>query len=314
MSDQLGFSVSCYRGDIPLLRGCLASIREFAPDAPICLIADGNFSTRSFERSYGAQVIRRGDVKDPGLRKFSFGFGLTKMVAFWEAPFERVFHVDADAVLWGDIRKNLPAAPWDVVYNEPHEIITAEIQNTQYFDPKRIFDHIAPFPWMGNPYFQAGIVCVRRGALDLDEYMRMLEGQRKYPDVFVNGDQGMLNILVFRSVTSGRLIAKQAHLQTVIPVWKREDLEKKFRSKNGSPIVEGRPTILHWAGPKPWNENRDLFRRPMDDFRGRGMRACGLPGFVPLGMAASLDELLSRQGPRTFLNCKKRLKSLLGRK
>ena len=67
MAEQLGFSVSCYRGDIPLVRGCLASIREFAPDAPVCLVVDGNFSTRALEQAYGVQVIRRADGKDPGL-------------------------------------------------------------------------------------------------------------------------------------------------------------------------------------------------------------------------------------------------------
>jgi hypothetical protein len=104
----MGFSVACYRGDIPLLRGCLASIRYFAPDAPICLIADGDFSTKEFEKVYGVQVIRRKDVRNPDLKKWSFGFGITKMIGFWESPFDIVFHVDADAVLWGDIRKNLP--------------------------------------------------------------------------------------------------------------------------------------------------------------------------------------------------------------
>jgi len=312
MNSQLGFSVSCYRGDLPLARACLSSIRYFAPDAPICLIVDGNFSTKILERTYNVQVIRRSDVKHEGLRKHSFGMGLTKMVAFWEAPFEMVFHVDADAVLWGDIRKNLPTGEWDVVYNEPHEEITEFIQRTQYFDPSRIFDHIEPFPWEGNPYFQAGVVCIRRDALDLDEYMRMLEGQRKHPDIFVNGDQGMLNILVFRAMRSGKLTATAAHLQSVIPVLDKGELKKNFRIEGDLPVLLEKPTILHWAGPKPWRENKETFREPMDYFRKRALRECGLSKYFPSNLALDIDELLARKWPKYVLETKKTIKRRMG--
>lgn len=294
---KLGFSISCYQGDLPLLRGCLSSIRYFAPDAPICLIADGNFCTRSFERNYGVQVIRKEDVKIAGLRNHSFGMGLTKMIAFWEAPFDTIFHIDADAVLWGDPRKNLPEGNWDVVYNEPHEEITDFIQKTQYFDPSRIFDHINSFPWEGNPYFQAGVVCIKRNVLDLDEYLRMLEGQRKHPDIFINGDQGMLNILVFRALHSGKLKTTSAHLQSVIPVLENEDLEKRFQIIEGFPVVE-QATILHWAGPKPWRENKEIFRKPMDFFRARGFRECGLSKMIPVEIAMAMEEFRLREWPK----------------
>jgi hypothetical protein len=53
------------------------------------------------------------------------------MSALWEAPFEKVLQLDADLVLWGDIRKNLPCGNWDFVYNEPHELITEYIQKSK---------------------------------------------------------------------------------------------------------------------------------------------------------------------------------------
>ena len=72
MSDEIGFSVACHKGDVPLLRGCLASIRYFAPDAPICLIIDGNFDSRPFEKRYGVSCIRKHDVLSEKLKKLSF--------------------------------------------------------------------------------------------------------------------------------------------------------------------------------------------------------------------------------------------------
>jgi hypothetical protein len=314
MSDDIGFSVACHKGDVPLLRGCLASIRYFAPDAPICLVIDTDFDSRPFEKRYGVTTIRRRDVRHPGLRQWSFGPGITKLIAFWEAPFERIFHIDADAVLWGDVRQNVPDSEWDVVFNEPHEQITDYIQRTQYFDPQVIFNHIESFPWQGNPYFQAGVLCVRRGALDVDEYLRMLEGQRKNPDVFINMDQGILNILVFRAVNSCKIHPLSAHLQSVVPVLSKPELESRFQIRDGKPVPWVQPTVVHWAGPKPYKTNPDVFSLPMDFFREIGMREFGLPKWFSSKPAMQIDEFLHRDVPRTISNAKKTIKRLIGRK
>jgi hypothetical protein len=312
--NEIGFSVACHKGDVPLLRGCLASIKYFAPDAPICLVIDRGFDSRPFEKRYGVSTVRRRNVRHPGLRQWSFGPGITKLIAFWEAPFERIFHIDADAVLWGDVRQNVPDSEWDVVFNEPHEQITDYIQRTQYFDPQVIFDHIESFPWQGNPYFQAGVLCVRRGALDVDEYLRMLEGQRKNPDVFINMDQGILNILVFRAVNNCKIHPLSAHLQSVVPVLSKPELESRFQIRDGKPVLWVQPTVVHWAGPKPYKTNPDVFSLPMDFFREIGMREFGLPKWFSSKPAMQIDEFLHRDIPRTISNAKKTIKSLIGRK
>jgi hypothetical protein len=314
MSKELGFSVACYNGDVPLLRGCLASIKYFAPDAPICLVIDGDFDSRPFVKRYGVQCIRRRDVRHSELKKWSFGAGITKMVAFWESPFEQIFHLDADALIWGDVRKNIPSTDWDVIFNEPHEEITDFIQRTQYFDPEQIFKHIEPFDWQGNPYFQAGILCVKRGALDLEEYLRMLEGQRAHPDVFINMDQGILNILVFRALEDGKIKAFPAHLQSVVPVLSKTELESRFLVRHGKPVLWVKPTVVHWAGPKPYKTNPAVFSLPMDYFREIGMREFGLPKWFPAELAMRLDEFQCRDVPRAVFKTKKLVKKLIGRK
>jgi hypothetical protein len=235
------------------------------------------------------------------------------MVAFWESPFEQIFHVDADAVLWGDVRKNLPSVEWDVIFNEPHEEITDYIQRTQYFDPARIFNHIEPFDWKGNSYFQAGVVCVRRGVLDLGEYLQMLEGQRAHPDVFINMDQGMLNILVFRALKAGKIKAAQAHLQCVVPVIAKPELESRFQMRYGKPVPWVQPTIVHWAGPKPYKKNPEVFSLPMDFFRELGMREFGLPKWFPVDLAMRSDEFKCRDVPRKIFNTKQFVKKMIGR-
>jgi hypothetical protein len=248
------------------------------------------------------------------LRQWSFGPGITKLVAFWESPFERIFHVDADAVLWGDVRRNVPDSEWDVVFNEPHEEITDYIQRTQYFDPASIFKHIESFPWQGNPYFQAGIICLRRGVLNLEEYLKMLEGQRKHPDIFINMDQGILNILVFRAVRAGNIRATSVHLQSVVPVLSKAELEGCFRIENEQPVPWIKPTVIHWAGPKPYTTNPDVFSLPMDYFREIGMREFGLPDCFQAKAAMSVDELWHRGVPKANLKAKRIVKKMIGRK
>jgi hypothetical protein len=313
MSNELGFSVACHLGDVPLLRGCLASIKYFAPDAPICLIIDGDFDTRPFEKRYGVLSIRKRDVRHPELRRLSFGYGVTKMPVLWEGPFERVLHVDADAVLWGDIRKNLPSDDWDFVHNEPHEVITDYLQRTQYFDPKKIFNYIDYFDWQGKPYFNSGIFACKKGCLDLGEYLKMLRLQEQNMGLFFQ-DQAYLNIMVFRACNAGLLKRRMVHLQTCVPATENDYLARRFTLLNQIPLLNEQPSVVHWAGPKPYKTNPDVFSLPMDYFREIGLREFGLPKWFPADWAMRLDEFQCRDVPRAVASFKFAVKKAIGRK
>jgi hypothetical protein len=313
MSNEIGFSVACHKGDVPLLRGCLASIKYFAPDAPICLVIDTDFDSRPFEKRYGVTTIRRRDVRHPNLREWSFGYGTTKMVALWESPFELAIHVDADAVLWGDIRKNIPSCDWDFVYNEPHEKITDFVQNTQYFEPDFVLNNLHDFNWRGHPYFNTGVFAFRKGALNVAEYIRLMKIRHLHIDKFGMGDQGVLNIMVFFASQKGSLRAIQAHLQSVVPVLSRSELESRFQIQKGKPVPWAQPTVIHWAGPKPYTTNPEVFSLPMDYFREVGRREFGLPGWFPAKTAMRVDEIWHRDVPKEVLKAKKLVKKMMGR-
>ena len=312
--NDIGFSVSCYKGDVPLLRGCLASIRYYAPDAPICLVIDTDFDSRPFEKRYGLRVIRRKDVRHPELRRWCFGYGCTKMAALWESPFENVIHLDADAVLWGDIRKNIPTGDWDFVHNEPHEEITNYIQQTQYFDPEKVFNYIPVFEWQGNPYFNTGIFLFKRGVFELQEFCSLMSARTALIESFGAGEQGILNIMVFRAMREGRLKVKQAHLQSAVPVLSKSELESRFQTCDGKPVPWVRPTVVHWAGPKPYNANPGVFSLPMDYFREIGMREFGLPKWFPADVAMRMDEIQCRDFPQAVARFKRVVKKAIGRR
>jgi len=313
MSEVIAFSVSCYRGDVPLLRGCLASIRTFAPDAPICVFTDGDFPLRRLQRAYDLTVIPRSAVRTRALRERSYGYGLTKMVALWEAPFERIIHVDADAVLWGDIRANLPNEPWDFVYNEPHEVITETIHRQQYFKPELVAPLLDGFQWRNHPYFNSGVFACRVGSLPLEDYLRCLDVLERNYDSFPCMDQGILSLMVFKALDAGLITAKQAHLQTVVPVVAPAELSRRFRFRHGCPQLEKKSTVIHWAGPKPYILNVHPFSEPMDVFRAQAMRRCGLPRWVSPKIAMRVDELLCRSLPALKQKLKTQLKAWLKR-
>lgn len=313
MTAHLGFSVSCYRGDLPLLKGCLASIRTFAPDAPICVFTDGDFTLKRLARAYDVIVIPRKAVRSRILRERSYGYGLTKMVALWEAPFERIIHVDADAVLWGDIRANLPNGPWDFIYNEPHEKITDAIQRQQYFSPEIVAPLLEGFRWENRPYFNSGVFACRVGCLSLDMYVQCLDILRINSNSFPCMDQGILSLMVFKAMDEGLVTVHQAHLQTLVPVVSLDELSSRFQFRGKYPLLSHRPTVIHWAGPKPYSFNAHPFSEPMDVFRVISMRRCGMPCWVPAAIAMRLDEWLCRSLPAFIQSVKSFFKHWLRR-
>jgi hypothetical protein len=103
-------------------------------------------------------------------------------------------------------------------------------------------------------------------------------------------------------------------LQSCVPVKGRSELEEQFRLDKGLPVLGQKATSIHWAGPKPYKTNPDVFSLPMDFFREIGMREFGLPKWFSSKPAMQIDEFLHRDVPRTISNAKKTIKSLIGRK
>jgi hypothetical protein len=268
---HFGITISCYRGDLPLVKGCCASIRAHRKEIPICLITDGSVPVDDLKGLYGVSVLGLDDV-DPKLR-VSYGYGLTKMIAFWHSPFERFMHIDSDAVWWGDVLKNLPWQDYDFIYNEPHEVITPSIQRSQYFNPEKLFSFVSRFAWERRPYFNSGCFVARRGILDLNEYLSLLEVRKKDSDIFMCGEQGILNYMIFKGIADGTISARSWPLQAVVPVIDGSALERRFRIEHGKPVVgESEPRVIHWAGPKPYLIGAPSFPEPMKYYRMQHLR------------------------------------------
>ena len=297
-SRRFGIIVSCYRGDLPLLRGCLESIRSTFPALPVCLVKHGEFPTTEFRNAFGALELEQRDVM-PVLQDKSYGYGLTKMVSFWESPFDVFMHIDADTVCWGNFIEGLDWNGYDFIYNEPHETITDRIQKSQYFDPNLIKDLDRDFSIIPRDYFNSGVFIARKGIFDIHEYEELLDFQKRTPNAFLCGDQGILNYLLFRSADKGKLRIRSWPFQVVVPCVNVDILNRRFSFAKGVPIIEANDQrLVHWAGPKPLVTSRAAFRKPMSYFRKRYHRRV----FKFLGPAVTivlpLEEMAARSAGR----------------
>ncbi len=247
------------------VRGTCASVRHFMGETPICVILDGD----EFPEDLGSQVlvVRREDVEPPELRDLSFGSLRAKNTALWASPFDTFLLVDADAVVWGDMRVHADFERFDFVLDrggvEPlRSVMDVELVET----------HFPDFDARGHArdYVNSGAFFGRKGALDLERYLEIVRTAQRVPGMF-SGSQGALNFLVFSASDAGEIRVDQRELQVMTGRSTREDVVRRFAFVDSEPRVIGDPVVLHWVeSPKPRvrERGRDYFE-PMTFFRKR---------------------------------------------
>jgi len=124
--NSFGIVIACCKADIRYAKACLASIRYFLQNVPVCLLVDGPASLcDSIKKSDPHVIVLSNDsLRNPWLRKACRGWGHTKMAALWEAPFDACLYLDADTCVWGDLLSIIPDAEYDlIVIWEPRTIL-----------------------------------------------------------------------------------------------------------------------------------------------------------------------------------------------
>ena len=262
-------------------RGTCASVRAFMGDTPICIVLDGEGSTEDLRSTYGVVVLRREDVEPRELRDLSFGSLRAKNTVLWAAPFATYLLLDADAVVWGDMRAHADFDRYDFVLDQGG--FPADSVREWIMDVDRARRHFRDFDASkyASRYVNTGAYFGRRGMLDLDRYLDLLRFQRANPRVFY-GSQGLLNFMVFAALDRGSVRVAQRELQVTTGGRTRTELAQRFPIVDGVPRVEGDPVVLHWVGstkPRVRERGEDYFA-PMTHFRlafraasrGRGSR------------------------------------------
>ena len=233
-------------------------------DTPICLFLDGDAAVEDFE-AFGVRVVRAAEIEHPVLRRLS-GTIRVKHAGLWVAPFDAFLFVDADAIVWGDLR---PAGSegFDFVLDAPLGRVKAR---RSVMDPDAVEEH---FPGFGAhrklpSFVNTGAYVARRGAVPLERYIELVRFMWRHPGVF-ESDQGIFNFLVFSGADEGTLRVDQRELQVKLDDVTPAQLRRRFRFVDGQPDPADGPVVIHWCGAaKPrMRGGADDFFEPMAFFR-----------------------------------------------
>jgi hypothetical protein len=261
-SSDFGVVIAAKDEHLHWVRGTLASVRHFMQGAPICILLDGDRLPSDLERACDV-VVRRDDL-EPRVLRAGFGSLRAKDAVLWASPFETFLLLDADTVVWGDMRELADFDRFDFVVDsaaEPSRSVMALDLVARYVPDFDAGSHTRDFTNTGA-YFG------RRNILDLEYYLELERLSSSYPGMFY-GSQGTFNLMVFSGADQGKLRVEQRELQLMTWRVSREELVRRCPMSEAGPLVTGDPLVLHWVGsPKPRvREGRDDYFAPMTFFR-----------------------------------------------
>jgi hypothetical protein len=293
MLKDFGIIVACSAQSVHLAEGCCASIRHFLGDTPICVLVDGDITGAKLRDTYGVRVINRDSAIDPELKARSFGWGLTKMIAFWESPWEYFLSLDPDTIVWGDVPALFDRECYDAVLDQqfardaggvpinpilyefmglpsPDAGLRSQVVDRCIFDTAAIERLRPEFPWRKYlfQYAWTGVFFARRGLLDREEYLELAEFSRRNPGVFLAGEMGLLNFMLFHAAE--RKLARIVNIPMQVLVCEEDERElvERFPTRGGMlPDRAHESAVIHWTGPRKPSLGPGVWSDPMNAAR-----------------------------------------------
>lgn len=247
-----GIIIVLSRFDYRLAKACFASIKKHMPEIPVSLLIDGHFTPDPYLAKNAYSIIKKENVKDPLLRQRSFGWGLTKMIAFWESPFEYTLIVDADTVFLGPVTYFTLLGKYDFVLDKPKYTYDKEAVDTYFFNWKLIETAYPQYRISNDRFANVGIMLTKQNIFPKEAYKQFLDIYTANNRTFPCPEQGWLNLVAFNERANTGFLFTQEEMQTLVPDYTNEQLSGMYPQING--LYEN--TLLHFAGnPKPmvWN-------------------------------------------------------------
>ncbi len=251
-----GVVILVWAGDVYLAKACCASVRQSMGDIPITLLVDGPATdTRDLQRVHGVQRMVVQEVADPEFTRLCAGTPWTKLLMFWMSPYERFLCLDADTLVWGDLRAYAEFDKYDfiVTYHNGTKFETPEEVQRGAFDLNVIRKLDPALEWRGREATNTGVFFARRGVFS-EANMMELRRLNCWPCY----EGGMFHYLHWRALREGipRTVGHKLQLfpadQTPVP-------EDRFLPRGGQ-----RPAVIHWITQKPKMGRR---YRADDDYR-----------------------------------------------
>src|SRR6266536_220878 len=193
--------IATHKYDLRLTRICVASIRYWYPEIPIYLIKDyfnGDFPTEEVERVWRVKVF------ETPYRYF--GWGMSKLEPVFSEQGSRFLILDSDIVFTGSVLETLEQHAEDFVVNL--ETQTAERLHEIYFDLAKLNEFDPQFHFPGTT-FNTGQYVATGGILNREDFdvvnWTTSPPSLKYPQIFRNGDQGVLNYVLAKKAEAGQV-------------------------------------------------------------------------------------------------------------
>jgi hypothetical protein len=313
--NNFGVIITCSKNDYIFAKGCCASVRHFMGDVPICLLVDG-VDCSEIAKVYNAQILTRADIQNPTLKEMSFGWGLTKMNAFWYSPFEHFMLLDADTAIWGDMLAGIDFDKYDVIIDAPKVPYTDEAIQSYFFDIPRLQQLYPDFKHKGLPYVCTGIIYAKKNALDMEQYINFLNMKEARKEIFKFGEQGYLNFTIFYAKQQGKIRVENRDIQYIVGDYPTDHMISRFKMVNDKPVVDDGGVIIHWAGAsKPVISNPSgYYTAPMTFFRKKFLSDSQLNPSLIENKLKKEDALWRRKNPiqGSFWYIIKRLRHKLG--
>jgi hypothetical protein len=224
---------------------------------PITLLVDGpETNTLELEKLPNIRRMVAQEVLDREYAQLFSGFWV-KLIAFWKSPYERFLLVDADTLIWGDVRSYAELDRFDFIavyrFTNEAKLETVEEVQRSSFDVEVIKKFDPALDWRGLEAPPSGAFFARRGVFSKEYLMtlRRLNCWRCY-------DNGLLHYLLWRAAREGnpRTTGFRFHL---FPADHTSPPNDRFLPRDCQ-----RPAIIHWITKKPKLGRR---YRASDDYR-----------------------------------------------
>jgi hypothetical protein len=256
---DFGVVTACCNKDYFFVKATCESIVHFMPGVPICVIVDGEFSIAELEDLYGVIPLYINQIKNLELKKACQKSGRSKLLSFWEGPFEKFLYLDCDAIVWGNLLDSLDWSDSDFIVftRQLTDSLSKHELSNYFFDVDLLLSNLDPeFQWQNRPYFCSGAFCSKRNAINLQDFLRINEFRQEHPKLFWGNDQGILNYLVFKSADRGILKYSVQDLQYIPVDHKLKTTKELFPvSINNLPETVEKKTVIHFCGYKPLIQN-----------------------------------------------------------
>ena len=233
------YLAACAR-DARLTRICLASIRYFYPDAPIQILA-GDI----LQPGLAEELKRYWNIEVAHLPAGDYGWGLVKLEPLFGPPGQRFLVMDVDTAFTGkvlDVRAQ-SNAPFFV----DNEALSDADFKRLYYDWDKLAE-LDPDVQCARTAFNVGQWFGTAGLVKREEFDKWVEWTLprglRHPDVFMGGDQGIMNYVVLKKEAFGGL---QIDRHTIMR-WPGNGMD----GLDVASVAAGsaQPLVIHWAGMK----------------------------------------------------------------